>query len=174
MARPTVQGKSIRIVDFSRGSSIESYQQPGHGQQAAGVSKPSKESKDPDFARENSLGLELDMRELNMFKENLKGSKKQQKGAAPASHNDLMVNNFTSLESSKAHRPEPRSQAAHNTIQQTLLTSRERRKQTLLQNSFKLQNFIEEKAQNEVNITSNILNFALTIQAMKNRKATHQ
>jgi len=174
MARPTVQAKSIRIVDFSRGSSIESYQQIGNGQKVAGVSKTSKESKDTEFSRENSLGLELDMRELNMFNEKLKASKKQQKGAGPAAHNDVMVNNFASIDSSKALRAEPRSQAAQNTIQQTLLTSRERRKQTLLQNSFKLQNFIEEKAQNEVNITSNILNFALTIQAMKNRKASHQ
>jgi len=76
MARPTVQAKSIRIVDFSRGSSIESYQQIGNGQKVAGVSKTSKESKDTEFSRENSLGLELDMRELNMFNEKLKASKK--------------------------------------------------------------------------------------------------
>ena len=113
------------------------------------------------------------MGELNMFNEKQRASKKQHKGTDPTSLNELNVNNFASIDSSKALRPEPRSQGAQNTIQQTLLTSRERRKQTLLQNSFKLQNFIEEKAQNEVNITSNILNFALTIQAMKNRKA-HQ
>jgi len=174
MARPTVQAKSIRIVDFSRGSSIDSYQQPTNGQKVAGVSKTSKDSKDAEFSRENALGLELDTRESNMFNEKPKASRKQQKGAGPAPHNDLMVNNFCSIESSKALRPDPRSHAAQNTIQQTLLTSRERRKQTLLQNSFKLQNFIEEKAQNEVNITSNIINFASTIQAMKNRKASLQ
>ena len=173
MARPTVQAKSIRIVDFSRGSSIESYQQPAEGQQVAGVSKTSKEPKDAEFSREHSQGLEHDSRESNMFNEKLKASRKQQKAAGP-SHNGLMVNNFCSIESSKALRADPRSHAAQNTIQQTLLTSRERRKQTLLQNSFKLQNFIEEKAQNEVKITSNIVNFASTIQAMKNRKASHQ
>ena len=170
MARPTVQAKSIRIVDFSRGSSTESYQQVGNGQHVAGVSKTSKDSKDAEFSRDNSLGLELDMRELNMLNEKQRASKKQQKGADPTSHNELKGKNFASIDSSKALRPEPRFQAAQNTIQQTLLTSRERRKQTLLHNSFKLQNFIEEKAQNEANISSNILNFALSIQAMKNRK----
>ena len=46
---------------------MDSYHKPVNGTKVSGLSKTSKESKETEFSRENSLGLELDMRELSMI-----------------------------------------------------------------------------------------------------------